>query len=44
MDPKKHREYTGVDNSIILENLLALSGVRIKDQHQVPLYAGAQLR
>ena len=40
MDPDTHREYTGQDNSLILENLKRLASVGAKISIRMPLVAG----
>ncbi len=40
MDPKAHRQYTGVDNGLILENLKALSADGGKINLRLPLTGG----
>ncbi len=40
MDPEKHRLYTGVDNSLILENLIALSRGGARVWIRIPLIPG----
>ena len=40
MDPEKHRELTGVDNSLILENLLMLMDMGAKIHVRMPLIPG----
>jgi pyruvate formate lyase activating enzyme len=40
MDPIKHREYTGVDNAIILENLTTLSDIGANINIRFPFMPG----
>ena len=40
MDPERHKEYTGVDNVVILENLRAISDAGAKINIRVPFMPG----
>ncbi len=40
MDAERHREFTGVDNSLILDNLKALATTGVQIEIRVPLIAG----
>jgi len=40
MDPKKHKELTGVDNKIILENIKKINGLNIPIVIRFPLIPG----
>ncbi|MFK5925337.1 MAG: glycyl-radical enzyme activating protein [Desulfuromusa sp.] len=40
MDPDKHQEYTGVDNKLILSNLVALAKTGVDIQIRIPLIKG----
>ncbi len=40
MDPDKHKEYTGIDNAVILENLTAISEAGAKINIRLPFMPG----
>ena len=40
IDPEKHKEFTGIDNKLIIENLLKLSAAGAKINLRIPLIEG----